>query len=711
MSWELEELVIRRTLRVPLPDGPAGDGEAAARQLDAALMSVGFKLSRDLLLDLSLCAEGFVLDTAARVLSAVRKLVGDHVEHNVYFMDFPRGVPNTMEFWLSCLHKAFGPVYMYGGVNLLELPTYGRYQHSYEDMLEAQPALIESVADRITVLHPGRALLAEAEDVYLAMAGRTTPMNDQDLADLRTLAYYCTEGAQPQEIPVRENRAVVNAVRVMVGEEPLLADPTDVLRLAAAMFGGDVTMREPTRYQALPRPVRRVMLAGLDRMIAENPAKLGDVGLYRERWKRLGERLHPHEFPQWPHAAEVFAVARRERAVPSYAARVEDLFGRGDIEGVARVLQGAPGMLSRAVDRLLRSCSTAAEQDAVLAAVRNSLAGVSGRVVLSLREHVENRRGPRRRRVFANRSGRGRVVPDTRPAIDAAVLERLRSLLDDEVRRRLSVTGPVVVDPDILGVALPLSGKATGHGFGMLPRGSVSLVEGELLRFFVYWKQHRLTTDFDLSALLLDSDYSHPKWLSYTNLTAMGGRHSGDITSAPEGASEFIDVNLRKVRSRCVIPQVNIYRGEGFDEVEESFFGFMTRAADQLGRPYEPRTVRMKSDLRGPSRVALPLVFLRGEDGRWRAKWLHLYLAGLPQFNRVEGNRLNTSNLVRGMVEREYLRIGYLVSLLEAEHDVELWDGQPLTAPVTFLGLTRPEGLPTGATAFTLENLSDVLPA
>ena len=60
------------------------------------------------------------------------------------------------------------------------------------------------------------------------------------------------------------------------------------------------------------------------------------------------------------------------------------------------------------------------------------------------------------------------------------------------------------------------------------------------------------------------------------------------------------------MRGTFIVPQVNIYSGEGFEEVEESFFGFMLRDGEQKGRPFEPRTVRMKSELRGlgPGRAA-----------------------------------------------------------------------------------------------------------
>lgn len=184
------------------------------------------------------------------------------------------------------------------------------------------------------------------------------------------------------------------------------------------------------------------------------------------------------------------------------------------------------------------------------------------RVLLSVREHLHNRDGETgARRVFVNRSGRAWVTEDTRPPVPVPERKRLIAVLDAELRRRLPTVEHVLLDPDVLDVALPLSGKATASGLGVLPRGSMSPVDGELLRFFVYWKQTAHTTDFDLSALLLDAEYATVSWLSYTNLRDIEGKHSGDITDAPDGASEFIDLRLDAVRGDCIVPQVNIYSG------------------------------------------------------------------------------------------------------------------------------------------------------
>ncbi|GAA2415460.1 TerD family protein [Nonomuraea africana] len=696
----MDDLIIARRLRVPVDaagDGTPGWGEVAARQLDAALLSVGFTCSAALIDRLSGLPGEQVVDLGVRVLAAVRRLVGDHVEHNAYFIDFPRNVPDTLEFWAGLLRGAMlDPVaaagLQPGPLNLLDLPRYGGYQHSYADLVAAHTELISQAGDRVTVLELGGSLRDEARELYFSLAGSEVPLAAEDLSALRALAAFCDD--QPERVPVRENRAVINEVRLAAGQ-PLLVDTvTDVLRLAHACSGGDVTLATPTRLRSFRRAERRVLLAALDTV---PPAKHGDVLRHREQWKRLGERLHPHEYPQFPQAAQVFEVARGVRKATSFDSRVEAALAAGRTEEAVSLLENTPGALLRRVDQLLRTGGPA-----VLEAAEKSAARASGRVLLSLREHLQNRRTTADR-VFTNRYGRAWTTPDVRSPLGEEVLGRMLAILDAEITRRLPDLGELIVDPAVLDVALPLSGKAVAPGLGMLPRGSLSPVDGELLRFFVHWRQAEQRTDYDLSALMLDPTYDNPTHISWTAYANGFATYSGDLTDAADGASEFIDIRLSDATQPIIIPQVNIYAGERFDEAAEAFFGYMTRDAAQEGRPFEPRTVRMKSDLRGYGRIALPLVFLRGDEGVWQVKWLHLYLSGHPSFNQVEGNRLTASLLVRSIVERDYLRVGYLTDLLRVK-------ATP-AGRTTYIGLQAPADLPEGTRIYTPATLHELIPA
>ncbi|MEU7775189.1 hypothetical protein AB0C44_28070 [Micromonospora taraxaci] len=717
----LDKLIIQKTLRVPASAGAAGDSTVVARQLDVALLDVGFSASRALLERIGALASAPARDLATMVVSAVRELVGDHVRHNAYFIGFPDDVPDTTEFWTDRLRAAvfagggtatdeqLRDAVASGAVNLLELPAYGTYQHTYAELLAAHDELVTAAGDRVTLLRLGDAVDVEGTRLYLALAGSSTPLGEADLAILSELAVACVDGVQPAAIPVRENRAVLNGIRLVLGRPLVGVDTTtDVLRLACQVSGGDASLVTPTRFRAFRRPERRVLLAALNDVVGASPSKLGDVVRYAERWKRLGERLHPHEYDQWPHAQAVFEVARGERRVRNLAGRAEAAIRAGAIGSATSVLSAAPGLLLRSADRLLRLASQP-ERTAVVDAVTGALGSASGRVLLSLREHVDNRLTPTSARMYASRSRSAWVGPDERPPLPAELVAELSSLLDTEISARLPQQDrPLLVDPEVLDVALPLSGKAAEAGFAVLPRGSRAPVSGELLRFFMYWRQASRRTDYDLSVLLLDHEFHDAGQVSWTNYHHNGVVHSGDITEATNGATEFIDMPLTS-GGHYVVPQVYIYEGESFDEVAESMFGYQTRTQDQRGTPFDARTVRARSHLRGKGRIALPMVFAGSEAG-WQAVWLHLYLRGRPSFNRVEDNTFTTADRVRALMERRYLTVAYLVDRWRAKAEVLTWDGRLPDEPVTFIGVHTPEDLPDGSEAYTLARLSELIP-
>ncbi|MEU0881115.1 hypothetical protein ABZ345_21110 [Lentzea sp. NPDC005914] len=656
--------IIKKTLRVPLSDGARGDGGTTARQLDAALIKVGFKASRELIEHISgvTNAEEYAQD----VIRAVKELVGAQAQHNPYFKDFPHNVPDTFEFWAACIED----VAEFNG-NLLDLPKYGRVQHTYEEMLARHDELIPSLKDRMTVLHLGGTLDEEITRLYLELAASPIPLGEDDRTLLGELATQRLD-VVPEAVPTRENRAILNAAR-LVAQRPLtgIDTVTDVLRLAAEASGGDVTLREAARFRSFRRPERRALLAALDEV---EPSKFGDVNQHREAWKRLGERLHPHEHP-FERAQDVFAVARREKTARSFAGQVEMAFADNDPDLALRILSKAPGMLLRSVDRLVRSgASNVAE------AVATAVPDVSGRVLVSVLEHLSNREKPDTARVFANRSRKVWIADDARPAIDAAAIVEV---VEAELVRRLPDYSSLTVDPEVLDVVVPMSGTATEDGFGVLPRGSKLWLEGDALRFFVHWRQKSKRTDYDLSAVLLNEKFEFKGQVSWTNLKEEGAFHSGDLTDATHGATEFLDLHRDAFGAKYVVPQVNVYAGEGFDDVAESTFGFMSRDLDQMGQPFEPSTVRARSSMRGKGKVALPVMFERQGD-LWFGTWLHLYLRGNPWGNRVEQNRDLVKLIASAALHRRYFTVRRIEELFERK-------GSTSDSTAIHIGLARSE--------------------
>ncbi|MBX2802096.1 MAG: hypothetical protein KTR31_30730 [Myxococcales bacterium] len=715
--------IVRKTLRVPVPtESSCGDSADFARQLDVTLLASGFKLSGPLMRSLAALDESTVRPLGQAVVATVREMVGDDQAHNPYFAAFPDDVPSTVEFWASCVADALtdpqaAPVVeaqlQSGVVNLLDLPRYGRVQHSYEEMLEAHDAFLPSRKDRMTVLHLGGTLEEESRALFVGLVSSAVPLGESDRGLLAALAPACLD--QVPDVPVRENLALVNQARLMAGRPAEVSTVTDVLRLACALSDGDVTLRDATRFRSLPRRHRKALMRALDGIVVRDAAALADVSRHRERFKRLGERLHPSDFPDRVGAQEVFAVARGDRRVRSLAARAELAFAGGEVARALEVLRGAPGVLFRGADRLLRTAPAPLRSE-VVQALRASVDQVSGRVLLQLRQHLENRDvgGPDPGwRVFVNRHGLAWASAAEVPAMQPELRSEVASLLDEELSRRMARSVHVVVQREALQLALPTSQKTQPDGFGVFPRGSVSRVDAGLLRFFVHWRQTSRDTDLDLSCDLLDERFGSVAQLSFSKLQTVGGVHSGDVTEAPEGAFEAIELDLERLPEsvRYVVPTVLLYNGEGFDALAQSVFGFMTLEAEQRGKPFEPRAVRLKSEVRGHGRTALPLAFERTPDG-WRARWLHLFVTGRPAFNTVQSTRVTTSLLARALLAMRWLTVrDALERMGPARLDViEAGEAVPAGCEL-FIGLDVPEDLPSGAEVLTPATLAALIPS
>lgn len=503
--------LIKRTLRIPrapldfiLSDREtAGTGEEMTRRFDIALMSMGFKLSTEALQYFSVQQAELVNSLAVSTLAAVRELVGDHVQHNTYFIDFPKNVPDTLEFWVACLREAvtgiavgerFSYVQLHdvvseSAINLLMLPTYGKYQHIYEEMLGRHDEFMPNLKDRVTILHLGELPIEEMGRLFETLAGTATPPSPADRELLKHLTQQLAVGydrAISFELPGRETKAFVNAA-IMEWAQPrhLNAPPlalvqvntiTDVLRAVDVLSGGDGTLekRAPaasrmprvtlgelevkpfaealsslnpapvkanrTKLGSLTRPQRRMVMAALDKIIAGNQNALVDVYRHRQAWRRLGEGIHPHEFRRaYPEAIRVFAVARGDLVLRSLAGLVEQAFAIGDVLSAAHLLQNEPGLFARQLDRVLREVSRVypAATMNVLRWFSRVTPLISGRVLLSLIEHFRNRVDNTLPRLFVNRAGRAFVTPDTRIPLSPALIGQVEDVINQELMTRL----------------------------------------------------------------------------------------------------------------------------------------------------------------------------------------------------------------------------------------------------------------------------------
>jgi stress response protein SCP2 len=342
---------------------------------------------------------------------------------------------------------------------------------------------------------------------------------------------------------------------------------------------------------------------------------------------------------------------------------------------------------------------------------------VASRVLLSALQHLENRvYNPEYQRLIINKSGRGFALPNTLPRISIARYSQIKKLLLTTIADKLPAIDHLVLGADLSRLALPLSNKNQSSGHAVLPRGSTFKLNPakKLLRFFTYWKQKEQRTDYDLSCIFLDDKFEFIQQLSWTNLRdSKFGYHSGDLTEAAHGATEMVDILLDKLPAnvKFIVPSVNQFTGETFEQTEESIFGFMERDASEKGAPYEAATVRTKFELRGPNKLFLPMVFSREADG-WTAKWVDLNLEAQGWGNRVERNSVTQTTLIQALYLRRYLNVELLTTLLKRKAKQTSVAGKRVLSKVdiTYIGMERPEGLNPAAKCITLQNLGELIP-
>lgn len=701
--------LIKKNLTFPALFTSKGDNKILARKLDATLMQAGFKLSHELLVYVSKLDFNDGANLASILIESAKELVGDHVKHNVYFIEFPKNVPDTVEFWTGLLIKYYQETGQLTN-NLLDFPEYGNYQHSYEDMVKLH-AKLKLSHPKYKVIHLGKTLEEELKNLYVTLASSRIPLNEEDRKLLETLFKDYAVGCP---IPVRENLAIINGLRLRTDQQIQVNTLVDVLRLAVFLSDGDVTLVKKTKFTSFKRSVRRVLVAALSNIL-QDKNKLDDIVRYKEQFKRLFERLHPREF-NYAHIKELGNFLDGNSAHKTWGHKVEIALSKKKIETAIDLLSEKPGYFVRRVDQLARN-GTDEDNAYLVSQFKKASKHVSARVLLSLKQHLLNRSISSR--IFVNREGKGYATPNTLETIKQTRITSLIKTIDSAIGDRLSTKDILVIDSALDTVALPLSEKTKAEGFDVLPRGSVFPIDSSknILRFFVYWKQRTERTDYDLSVVFYDKDFQPLEHVSWTRLGWGDDNgyavHGGDMTDATNGATEFIDVNLNKLPAEVVyiIPTVNYFTGEDFFRVEESFFGYMGREVKENGKPFEAATVQTKFAMRGEGKIASPFVFIRSKNGVV-AKWMDLYYKGMPWGNRVETNKFSTALVAKSIVERNYLKCGDLLNLyaMKAKKVYKLGDKLP-NKPVTYFGLRRPEGLDENSEVYTLSNLKEIIPA
>ena len=538
------------------------------------------------------------------VIKDMKRLKGAHVKYSPMYPNFPEQVMEASEIELF-----FNAIIHYWSLGTI-LPEYEKEERlPLHEFTKCQMVNLGKEEDFVSI--------------FKNLLSSTTSLSETDKEDLTWFAnnYQLTDNL-PEAIPSKENLALV--AKLLIAKEKNNAavltryfkTATDVLRFAVALSDGDTSLATNTKFKSFGRQQRKLMLALLES--ASNLEE--DMKRYKENWKRLGERLHPFEYQKaCPKTCAVFKKLFEDAKIVTFAGKLQSFIDKNEIAQAVELIKQRPGEFARKLDVLLRRGEAIAAD--TVKAFGEVADKVSVPVLLQVKAHFANRDSGGLR-VFFPKGNVAKVhsVENELPHIAVDVCAHIVSICDSALSKNFAQRKPlgkVYIDPALKNYLVPFSQRSASKALKTLVRGSrIDMPKNiSTIRSFIYWKQPKHNrVDLDLSAMMFNKDWEYVEHISYTNLRSAKYKacHSGDITSAPNGASEFIDLDIKsavKYGARYIVICVFSFTGQAFADLPECFMGWMARKYTQSGEIYEPKTVQNKIDIAAAGQqVCIPMV-------------------------------------------------------------------------------------------------------
>ena len=568
--------------------------------------SLGYTLSKEVLNVLTSYSLEDLQVFYISLVKKLKKMKGADKKWSPMYSNFPKQVMEMpeAELYLNAFTHYFGKFVL--GVTLL--PQY--------DKDERAPLIDFS---KLIVINIGTE--NDIKEIFNNLMTSKTSISEEDRVELTT--YLENEYPSQLTIPTITNKEILATVYsiLLVNNKvtPKEASQnfktaTDILRLAVSLSEGDVSLAAKTVFRNFKRKERKFLLGLLELCSTDI---IEDMLRFKNVWIRLGERLHPFEYKsKLPKCFKAFDIIRNNKKYKTFRSKVEKALLDGEINIATKILKERPGELARRLDHLLRESK---RRSTIVNYFKEVVDKISSTVLLQVMTHFTYRKQNKWGiRVFIPKGNMSKIqaIKDNLSVIPDNICKDIANICRGALKKRyksLSKLGKVYIDPSLKDYTVPFSQRSASKSLRTVSRGSkITIPEGNTLRFFVWWKGN--IVDIDLSAIMYDENWKEIEHISYTHLKSSTYKayHSGDIISAPNGACEFIDLDIPsiiKYGGRYVIMSLFSYSGEPFSEISESMCGWMMRQHPNSGEIFEAKTVQDKLDLDNPSKINVPVIF------------------------------------------------------------------------------------------------------
>ena len=531
------------------------------------------------------------------------KSKGDGVKHTIFYKNFPNmDKINSEEYELrALLHYLTASEESMGFMN--------------EDILDEERCEIHNQNKQILrIINTDQADKLIVQTAKMMFEGKMA-ISSCEHDFLRNVFLDYPQQINPQEIPFKENMGLYISLLVenkdmkdvlTISSLKSIKTFTDFLRVYASLSKASPTLKRKVNFISLSRCVRTTFLSILEEIVDKTDC-FDELKKHEFLFKRAFEKLHVGDYAkEYPNVYRVVNNFRKGNFL-TFNGELNLLLDKP--KEYLEMPSAKPGEYARKMDFLLRN--ECFDNALVFYYFNQIKSRISSNVLIQLWEFFVNRK-KEDERIFCLKGQYANAYyscEDHREEIDEQTKNKAIASIEKELSRRYrnkQQIDNVFLDEEMKNYMVPNSMRNKSASINVLTFGTkikLDLEEGNFLRIFTHWKNNKSRTDIDLSLEFFSEDFKNSCSLAWHNMT--GGKeffsfHSGDIVSAPKGASEFIDFDYVKASNyyRYVLLVNTVYTGQEFADIKECFSGvMMMKEICKRGKVFNPEFVKYKFDL------------------------------------------------------------------------------------------------------------------
>lgn len=572
------------------PSNDGMDNRIAVATVQSHLMQWGYMLDQDAFTELSKSDLSFITNFNDEVISYLKEAMGGKRDYKPLYKNFPQEVMSMSDFELY--------------INaILHYWSNGEWEPS--TVTYEKPIAFENIKYTLIKF----ANQERFSQIFTDLVSINTSLSPQDMEVVKWFVESGETLVFPNAIPFKENLCTLAAMGI---EGLPVKTPTDVLRIAVHLSGGDISLpkvpekevrasrwtahkvknpaRDKFKFKKFTRKERKYILG----LLEQTNCDIKEMALKDQRWVRLGEILHPMEYKKlFPKSANAFNKIRNEK-VQTWYGILEDAFKKGLEDGL-KVLSQRPGEFSRRVDWLVRENQE--QTDLIMSYFSDAVKGTSNKVLFEMYSHFEGRLEDKNNRSVMIKGARTRTELPALTALPKETVETIHSKLFETLREKFSTLeslGNCWIDEELKKIPLPTNMRSMNFTTRPILRGQrvpLDKPEAKVIRPFVHWFDKRGTEDLDLSVTFVGDKASTV--LSFSNLRVGKSIHSGDVRHRQGACAEYIDIDVQDALNsgyKYAVLDVRNYNGRSLQSVECKF-GIMERERPMENPNWLPETI------------------------------------------------------------------------------------------------------------------------